>query len=492
MPVGQRSYYTILGVLRDATAEEIKRAYHTAARRLHPDKNLLAGETELFLEVQTAYEVLSNPARRTSYDDTLPREETDKTPVACTIQYSRPNLVHLDEPQLLYALLEAAPPDTRSSIPVIPLNVCLLLDRSTSMQGEKMDVAKAAANRVLRMLRPEDLFSMVVFSDRAEVLLASSYQRDLNKAQSRIQTIQPGGATEIFHGLEAGLSEVRRGLNAKRSNHLVLLTDGHTYGDEEACLRLADEAGQLNISISGFGVGSDWNDIFLDTLASRTGGNSTYIADPQDIQHRLIEKFKALARILVEDVALEMKPVNGVRLRYAFRLQPEGGPIELGATPRLGPVLQDTALSVLFEFVVEPEAAKADRVTLLDGHLKMEIPGRPIALPPVRLRLERPVGGAAAGEAPPQSIVNALSRLALYRLQERARQEAESGEYAAATRHLEQLALQLKAQGHDELARTTLLEVEGLRRTQALSQSGGKALKYGTRALLLPAVETSE
>lgn len=492
MRAARPNYYTLLGVLRDASAEEIKRAYHAAARRLHPDRNLLAGETELFLEVQTAYEVLSNPKRRASYDATLPKEDVADAPVSCKVQYSRPNLVHLDESQLVYALLEAAPPGGGAGIPITPLNVCLLLDRSTSMQGDKMDVAKAAAGRVLRMLRPEDLFSMVVFSDRAEVLLPSGFQPDLNKAQSRIQGIQPAGATEIFRGLEAGLAEVRRGLDPNRSSHLILLTDGHTYGDEQPCLQLADEAGQLKISISAFGIGSDWNDIFLDALAGRTGGNSTYISNPQDIQHLLIEKFKALARILVEDVVLATNDVQGVMLRYAFRLQPEGGPIELAAALHLGPVLQDAALNVLFEFVVEPSASAADAVTLLDGSLNMLVPSRPTPIPPIRLRMERPAAAVSANDPPPQSIVNALARLALYRLQERARQEADAGQYEDATRHLQHLALQLQAQGHHDLSRTALLEAESLRTMQALSQSGGKDIKYGTRALLLPAVEKHE
>ncbi len=72
----QKDYYALLGVLRDASMEEIKRAYYEAAQRLHPDKNKLAGETEIFLEIQQAYEVLSNPKRRAQYDATLPKEDT--------------------------------------------------------------------------------------------------------------------------------------------------------------------------------------------------------------------------------------------------------------------------------------------------------------------------------------------------------------------------------------------------------------------------------
>ena len=237
MPAGQGDYYTFLGVRRDASISAIKRAYHTAARRFHPDKNLMPGETELFLEVQRAYEVLSDPQRRALYDATLPAEETGPAPFACTVSYSRQNLVQLEEPQLIYALLEAEPSDSAAEHADVPLNLCLVLDRSTSMTGEKMDVAKAAAIRIVQMLRPQDLFSLVVFGDRAEVLLSAGLRRDSNQSQSRIQAIQPGGATEILRGLEAGMAELRRGLDPSRGNHLILLTDGHTYGDEPACLQ---------------------------------------------------------------------------------------------------------------------------------------------------------------------------------------------------------------------------------------------------------------
>lgn len=480
----KRDYYAILGILRDSSPEEIRRAYYAAARRLHPDRNQLTGETELFLEIQQAYEVLSNPKRRALYDATLPEDQSVDSVITCTLEYSRPRLVHLDEAQLVYVLLDVEPRHVDQKT-TLPLNVCLVLDRSTSMQGEKMDLTKAAANQILQLLRPDDVFGIVVFGDRAEVALQSTFLRDPKRLQSKIQSIQCSGSTEIFQGLQTGLEEVRRSLDPNRSSHLLLLTDGHTYGDETACLDLAGEAARLNVGISGFGIGTDWNDIFLDKLASLTGGSSAYISSPQDIQRILLDKFKALERAFVDDVLLEGNPGDGVQMTYCFRLQPEGSPVQPQKTMHLGAILQDTPLSVLFEFLVEPAASRAESVTLLDAMLKPAVSARPTPIPPVRLKLQRPASDAAGTEQPPAGILQALSRLALYRLQERARQEVEDGQIDSATRHLRNLAGQLASQGQHELAKTTLLEAENLERVQAFSGAGGKEIKYGTRALIL-------
>ena len=62
------NYYEILGIPRDATIEDIRRAYRHSAQRLHPDKNVRPGDTELFLDATQAYDVLSDPQKRAAYD----------------------------------------------------------------------------------------------------------------------------------------------------------------------------------------------------------------------------------------------------------------------------------------------------------------------------------------------------------------------------------------------------------------------------------------
>ncbi|MCZ2122190.1 MAG: DnaJ domain-containing protein [Anaerolineales bacterium] len=487
MAPSKRDFYTILGVFRDATQDEIKRAYLEAAQRLHPDRNVAAGETEMFLEAQQAYEVLSSPKRRDLYDATLPPEIKENLPVVYDFLYSRPNLVKITEPQLLYVLFEVGSREKSGEIQAPPLNICLVLDRSTSMQGEKIDMVKSAAVTLIRGLRPQDVFSVVAFSDRAEVMIPAAINWAQNKQENRVYQIQPSGATEIFQGLDAGLAEVKRSLDPARVNHIIILTDGHTYGDEQACFQLAEEAARLNIGITALGVGHEWNDIFLDALASRTGGSSAYISQPKDIEKILVNKFHALSTMFADDVLMEWRGQAGVRLNYAFRLQPEGGGIALDSTMHLGPISREAPLKVLFEFVVDPSAVEdVEELILLEGAVKVSITANPAPVSPIRVKLSRNIEAKAPSEsAPPTAILGALSRLTLYRMQERARVAAEAGEYSSASRHLQNLATHLLSRGESALAKTALMEAESLERMHAFSDSGNKELKYRTRALLL-------
>jgi Ca-activated chloride channel family protein len=479
------NYYDLLGIPKDATPDEVRRAFHDAARRLHPDVSLMQNSSELFIQAQKAYEVLADPKARELYDQSL--LEQSNAPVVLEVTYSRPSLAVLEEKQLIYALLEFSPAAKFSLAPNPPLNVCLVLDRSTSMQGVRMDTVKTAAIELIRQLRPEDRLSIVLFSDRAEVLLPAGKRMDRTLIEAQIQMIRASGGTEIYQGLQAGFDEVK--LNSTRSliNHIILITDGRTYGDEDQCLDLAETAAAQGVRITGLGIGTEWNDVFLDELTGRTGGISLYISRASDIRSFLQEKFTSLKQIFAERVILNLTIPSEVKLTSIFRLQPESAVLASTFPVRLGSIPKPSKLSVLLELVIPPISAANERFTIATGEISFILPFDPTQQHKTPIYLSRLTSAEMSTELPPKPIFQALSQITLFRMQERARQEVAEGKVQDASSRLQRLATQLLSLGEIELAQTAIIEAERIQQTHMLSAEGEKRIKYGTRSFLLPA-----
>jgi Ca-activated chloride channel family protein len=355
------------------------------------------------------------------------------------------------------------------------------------MQGERMDMVKSTAIELVRQIRPDDSLSIVTFSDRAETLVSAGQHLSRNIIEDQIKHITTGGGTEIFHGLETGYMEVRSKSSRNSVNHIILITDGRTYGDEEKCLQIAEQSATNGIGISGLGIGDEWNDVFLDTLATRTGGNSAYVSRTGDIKQFLWQKFSGLGRVYAERVSLELYFNPGVELTYAFRLSPEVSPLQNYSPIPIGNIPLKSNLTVLLEFKAPPLYASSEQLTLAEGKLTLDIPGASKSGFRLPINISRPVSTAPLVQPPPTRLLQAMSRLNLYRMQERAHQQLANGEQDSATRHLQHLATHLFAQGKQELARTVLNEIDRIQSDQDISEEGKKIIKYGTRALLLPA-----
>jgi Ca-activated chloride channel family protein len=266
---------------------------------------------------------------------------------------------------------------------------------------------------------------------------------------------------------------------------LVLLTDGHTYGDEQICYNLAQQVADENIVINVMGIGHEWNDAFLDRLSSLSGGSSIFVSTPKDLYNYLEHKMQSAETVFGRGVRLEFTCDPNVELTYAFRLQPELGPLELASPILIGNLMFGKNISILLEFVVHSVHQGVSQINLLDGKMTMEVPSMTPPMRRVFVKLNRQVKAELTRELPPAMIVDALSKLTLYRMQDKARREVSEGKIEDATRHLQQLATHLLAKGNRELAHTVLVEAEQIHQNHHFSKDGDKKIKYGTRALLM-------
>ncbi len=475
-------FYSLLHIPYDATPEEIRSAYFQFARTMHPDANPDPEVKEEFLAIQQAFDTLSNPKKKAAYDASLPAEVRNVPKISVNSQYSLPAIPLMGESQLVYALVDLVCTADSGKSKLSPSHVCLVLDRSTSMQGPRMDMVKSSALILLQQLRAQDLLSVVVFSDRAEVLIPPTRASALSKSDHRISLLQTGGGTEILQGLTRGIEQLRMTDNSF-IRHMVMLTDGHTYGDDEECLQVARAAAEEGISINVLGIGHEWNDELMDRISGLSGGNAMLVSTPRDLEHFMMQKLSDLETIYARGLRLEFETSPDLNLRFAFRLNPNVGLLDTASPILLGDIHHRRSVSFLLEFLVPPLIKEEEQLRLAQGFIRMEVPGQKI---PPMVNLSRPVRANVEVDSPPAVIIEAMSKLTLYRMQERVRQEVEEGQIDKATKHMHYLATHLLTQGNRELAHTVLIEAEHILQSRRFSSEGEKRIKYGTRALILP------
>jgi Ca-activated chloride channel family protein len=354
------------------------------------------------------------------------------------------------------------------------------------MQGARLDQVKAATYQLIESLDEHDTFGVITFSDHADVVWPNQPTGDSIRAKAKIAAIQASGGTEILQGMQMGLAELEKRRSLIAINHMILLTDGQTYGDEEQCLALAIESKKHGISISCMGLGDDWNDVLLDAIASRSGGTSAYVATADDVQRIFRDHLHGLNTMYANDLQWMVHESEGTSLRNAYRLTPylmrltlEKGVIALGALPN------DAPITLLMEFVVQSHPAGTHRLAMLE--LVGDVPTLDRKGEQIRqnMTLEFAPPSPTSMQVVPPAILSALAKITIFQMQENAWKSLDKGDVAEATRRLETMATRLLDLGEHQLARAALLEAGRLARSGHLSPAGRKAIKYGTRSLSL-------
>ena len=389
--------------------------------------------------------------------------------------------------QAVYALVDIKA-GSGTAPGAMPANFALVLDRSGSMDGQKMEHMKEAAVYVVDHLNDRDLLSITIFDDQVETLVPSQPAQNREEIKARLEKVLARGGTQISDGLKAGLEEARKGYAKDRVNRILLLTDGRTWDDEPACLALADEAGKQGIAITGIGLGDDWNEKLLLQVAERSRGNSHWIQNPI-----------AILDVFQQEVE-GIRSVVATNLRLLARMSPGVRPIKVYAT---APMIADVTRTAVNDNTVAADLGSLDgargQAVLIEARVPAEKAGR-FLLGRVEVSYDVPTEGATGlrirsdlfvtftADAQAASKVNAevmnlAEKVSAFKLQTRALTEAEAGNIAAATQKLQAAATVLLNLGEDELARAAEKEILELSKTGALSAAGTKKLEYGTRKL---------
>ncbi|MGK2961760.1 MAG: vWA domain-containing protein [Gemmatimonadaceae bacterium] len=249
-----------------------------------------------------------------------------------------------------------------------PVNVAFVLDRSGSMQGErKFNLARQAVEFSLRMLRPEDRFSLVVYDDRVNVLAHSSNATPAatRNALQKLSSIEPRGSTDLFSGWMHGCEQVAEFVHDEKVSRVLLLTDGlanHGTTDRDTIGRHASELRERGVTTSTFGVGTDFDERLLRDMAHEGGGNFYYIENARQIADLITSELGEALEVVIPRAALEVQIPAGcdVELLNRFRSTRVDGALRI----ELGDIVSSQQVEVLLR-VNFPRGGIGDRVRLI-------------------------------------------------------------------------------------------------------------------------------
>jgi Ca-activated chloride channel homolog len=210
-----------------------------------------------------------------------------------------------------------------------PLNLCLVIDRSGSMEGEPLEYVKRACGHVVDLLDQNDVLSVVTFEDRVDIVMPA--RRVMNKGliKEHINRIVPGNTTNLYEGIVAGASQVASVRSEGYVNRVVVLTDGEpTSGvkDYSAIVGAAAEQRTRGITTTALGFGPEYNEELLAGLAKRGGGNYYYITRPELIPEVFRTELEQLLTTVAKNIRLRLVLGKWVEMRQVYGQQPAFGP----------------------------------------------------------------------------------------------------------------------------------------------------------------------
>lgn len=222
-----------------------------------------------------------------------------------------------------------------------PLSVALVLDRSGSMAGGKLEAVKEAAIGLVRRLRPNDVVSVVAYDHQVATVTEPGRGSEQPALSPRIRALETGGSTNLSGGWLRGRELLGRRAGAGEDqedstvSRILLLTDGladHGITDRERLCGLAAEARTAGITTTTVGFGADYDEVLLRGMADAGGGGAYYIERPDQAMDVFASEIDGLLELSAQNLSATVIPAEGAELtvvRHSYPSSEKGDGLRL-------------------------------------------------------------------------------------------------------------------------------------------------------------------
>ncbi len=400
------------------------------------------------------------------------------------------HLLAVEAEHRVHAMLELVAPPAPEGRERPPLYLALVIDRSGSMAGPKLETTKECAAYLVRRLAPTDELALVTYDDEVQLLSPLVAVGDAGPGLlGVIGGIFPGGSTNLSGGWLKGM-EALRGGDGAGPRKFLLLTDGLAnvgITDPAALVQMTANAAGAGVGTTTIGFGADFAEELLTQMADAGGGNAHYAPTPDQAPAIFAQEFEGLVSLVAQNVSAEIRPSQEVAMLGVLNEYP-AVQVPGGVQVQLGDAYAEERRRVVFELHI-PEVASLGVAKVADVVLRYVSVGEEIAQHEVTLPIT--VNMVSADEAKTaladQDVVEEVLILKAARAQEEARKKADAGDFEAAQSLLRDASEQLRAMApQSKRADELLAQAAAFDRTMPLMSEIGfnptvsKDMHYGT------------
>ena len=199
---------------------------------------------------------------------------------------------------------------TISNIQAVPLNITVIVDKSGSMYGSRIEYVKQGLKLMLSNLTTNDYFSIVVYDTTAKTLLSPTLMKNPGAARELIDSIDADGSTALYDGMVLGYQENLKSYSTNRVNRVILLSDGQAnvgVVDTASIIAASKTYNDQGVGITTIGVGSDFNYELMSGLAKESGGNFYFLENESKVTQVLSDELDFVLTPIAKNLVITFK-----------------------------------------------------------------------------------------------------------------------------------------------------------------------------------------